>query len=105
NAIFRPGLISPPPPPLACSCVAAGVAADSLSVLSFVEPHAATTSALAAASTARPRVPIDVDMSLLTGIRWWWGLGVRRRCVLVAAPQRSERQRSDREPRAAAGCP
>src|SRR5262245_22350894 len=79
KAIFRPSLI--PPPPLACSCVAAGVAADSLSVLSFVEPHAATTSALAAAKTARPRVPIDVDIALLTGLGGGGGWG----CVDAAS--------------------
>src|SRR3954462_9099792 len=35
---------------------------------SFVEPHAETTRALAIAKAARPRVPIDMDMSLLTGV-------------------------------------
>src|SRR3954454_24945670 len=40
KAIFRPGLIAPPA--AASVAFAAGVAADSLDVSSFVEPHAAT---------------------------------------------------------------
>src|SRR4051812_9678129 len=71
KAIFRPSLICPPPPPEEASLVAAGVAADSLS--SLVEPHAATANALNTAKAAIPRVAIDVDISLLTGVfRWWW---------------------------------
>src|SRR3954454_16751680 len=64
KAIFRPGLISAPPPPLeVLSLVAAGVALDSLSL---VEPQAAATNALATACAASPCVPIFVDISLLT---------------------------------------
>src|SRR3954462_2144619 len=66
NAIFRPDLISPPP--------AAGVFADdapdplddSLSVLSFVDPHAVTVSMPAATSATRPAL-LDLNISLLTG--------------------------------------
>src|SRR4051794_17083407 len=87
KAIFRPGLISPPAAALVAALVAAGVAADSLSLLSFVEPQAATTNALATAKAAIPREPIMVDISLLTGVtRLWWVLGVCRRRVPVAAP-------------------
>src|SRR3954453_21200089 len=66
--IFRPGLIFPPPAASVAALVAAGVAADSLSLLSFVEPQAATTNALATAKAAIPREPIMVDISLLTGL-------------------------------------